>query len=52
MRAKKCTDLVSGPGCEWGSLDMSEGLFSYLGGGDMGQGVFPITWDWTSGDDE
>jgi hypothetical protein len=37
---------TAGPGCEYGSLDMSEGLFSYLGNGDMDQGVFPITWQY------
>lgn len=27
---------------------MSEGLFSYLADGNMGLGVFSITWDYTS----
>ena len=26
------------------SLDLSTGLFTALGDGDMGQGLFPITW--------
>lgn len=32
------------PGCGYGSLDMSEGLFSALNNGNMGDGVFPISW--------
>ncbi|GFZ50494.1 hypothetical protein JCM24511_08251 [Saitozyma sp. JCM 24511] len=32
------------PGCGSGSLDLSPSLFSTLTNGDMGLGVFPITW--------
>jgi len=37
------------PGCSWGSLDMSTGLFSALSNGNMGEGVFPISWSFGSG---
>jgi expansin (peptidoglycan-binding protein) len=37
-----CADTC--PGCAYGSLDMSSGLFAALGDGDFGQGVFPISW--------
>ncbi|WFD29876.1 hypothetical protein MSPP1_000890 [Malassezia sp. CBS 17886] len=32
------------PTCSHGSLDLSKGLFSALTDGDLGQGVFPISW--------
>jgi len=35
------------PTCGWGSLDMSEGLFSSFA--DLGVGVFPITWWFNTG---
>ncbi|EPQ29646.1 uncharacterized protein PFL1_02866 [Pseudozyma flocculosa PF-1] len=34
------------PGCGYGSLDMSTGLFAALNNGNMDDGVFPITWHW------
>ncbi|EST06192.1 Barwin [Kalmanozyma brasiliensis GHG001] len=37
------------PGCSWGSLDMSTGLFSALNNGNMDAGVFPISWTFGSG---
>ncbi|SNX82602.1 uncharacterized protein MEPE_01308 [Melanopsichium pennsylvanicum] len=37
------------PGCSYGSLDMSTGLFSALNDGDMDAGVFPISWSFGSG---
>lgn len=52
----KITDTVTGntataqiadlcPGCSYGDLDMSEGLFSALHNGNMDAGVFSIKWD-------
>lgn len=32
------------PECKFGSLDLSEGLFSILADGDMDLGEFPISW--------
>jgi len=32
------------PECEFGSLDLSKGLFSALADGDMDLGEFPISW--------
>lgn len=32
------------PGCSWGSLDLSQGLFEHFA--DTSMGVFPITWNW------
>lgn len=37
------------PGCSYGSLDMSTGLFSALNNGNMDAGVFPISWTFGSG---
>ena len=37
------------PGCGYGSLDMSTGLFSALNNGNMDAGVFPISWSFGSG---
>lgn len=37
------------PGCSYGSLDMSTGLFSALSNGNMDEGVFPISWTFGSG---
>ncbi|KAL7420484.1 hypothetical protein Q5752_004434 [Cryptotrichosporon argae] len=36
------------PSCAYGSLDMSPALFSELSGGDMDEGVFPISWHFKS----
>lgn len=37
------------PGCSYGSLDMSTGLFAALNNGNMDAGVFPISWSFGSG---
>lgn len=37
------------PGCSYGSLDMSTGLFAALNNGNMDDGVFPISWSFGSG---
>lgn len=44
----KATVVDECPTCEsTGSLDMSEGFFKALGG-TTDEGVFPITWEWSS----
>ncbi|WVO12573.1 hypothetical protein L204_100177 [Cryptococcus depauperatus] len=35
------------PGCALGSLDMSPTLFGKLSNDNLGQGVFPISWDFS-----
>lgn len=36
------------PGCASGSLDMSPTLFQQLASGGLDEGVFPISWEFTS----
>lgn len=37
------------PGCSYGSLDMSHGLFGALSNNNFDEGVFPISWSFGSG---
>lgn len=48
-KSQTATVVDSCPTCSWGSLDMSESLFSALTDGNLGLGVFPISWTWGSG---
>ncbi|KAH9930960.1 RlpA-like double-psi beta-barrel-protein domain-containing protein-containing protein [Fomitopsis serialis] len=41
----KVTDMC--PGCPWGGLDLSRGLFSFLA--DLGLGVLSASWDFDDG---
>lgn len=45
-RTQTARVVDSCPTCPYGGLDLSEGLFSALSGGNMGMGVMQVNWHW------